>query len=90
MSTFVLVYQGGIANVFRVNMYRFSPYDRHAERIYQGDFHTAQSIVKGCALAGATVRTACCNQSGDVSNAWWDENYDRAPFSDQLKIIHFG
>lgn len=80
----MLVYQAGIANVFRVASFNLADYGREARRLYQGDFDGAVSFARGLGAAGFTVRTAHCNQAGDVAGATWSEDLDAAPFSDRL------
>ena len=83
----MLVYQAGIANLFKVDSFNLSDYGRNAERLYQGDFRTAENIAYGMGLMGATVHTAHCNQAGDISGARWSENLDAAPFSDKFRPV---
>lgn len=71
---YMLVYQASIANVFRVNSFNLSDHGRDATRVFQGSFHTAQSICWGLGLAGCTVRSACCNKTGDVTGSHWSDN----------------
>lgn len=80
----VLVYQAGICNVFHVTSFNLSDYGRDAVRIYQGDFRTGESICYGLGLAGAVVRTAACNQAGDIARAHWSEDLDSQPFSEKF------
>jgi hypothetical protein len=83
----VLVYQAGIANVFRVTSFNLSDYGRDAVRLYQGDFYGAQCFARGLGAAGFTVRSAHCNQAGNVVRAAWSEDLDSAPFSDKITDI---
>lgn len=80
----VLVYQGGIANVFQVESFNLSDYGRDARRLYQGTFNAAESICYGLGLGGAIVKTACCNRAGDIQAATWSEDLDAAPFSEKF------
>lgn len=75
----VLVYQGGLANVFQVE-YK-TPFN---QRIYQGDFRTAENICYGAGLAGAVVRTSACNMAGDIAGQCWTTDLDSQPFSDKF------
>ena len=84
---FMLVYQAGIANVFRVTAFNLADFGRDAARIYQGDFRTAENLARGAGLAGAVVRTAHCNQAGDIVAARWHEDLDAAPFSDSMRPV---
>lgn len=83
----MLVYQAGIANVFRVECFNLASYGRHAHRLYQGDFRGAVTFVNGAAAAGAIVRTAACNQAGDIARALWSEDLDAQPFSDSIMDV---
>jgi hypothetical protein len=80
----MLVYQAGIANVFDVKSFNRGTYGRDARRIYQGDFRTAESIAYGLGLAGAKVRTAACNEAGDIVDRTWSGDLDAQPFSDKF------
>lgn len=84
----VLVYQGGIANVFQVDCLNLGGCSRNAKRLYQGDFLSAANIARGLAMAGTVVRTYACNMAGDISNAVWSEDLDSMPFSDKFIVIH--
>jgi len=82
-----LVYQAGIANVFTVEAFNLAPYGRDAVRVYQGDFRGAEHIAHGMAIAGAMVRTAACNQAGDIVDATWSDDLDAQPFSDRFHPV---
>ena len=86
---FVLVYQGGIANVLRVSSFHLVDYERDAERVYQGDFRTAEAVALGMGLAGAYVISAHCNQAGDIRHKPWSVCIDDMPFSDQANPVTF-
>lgn len=86
---FMLVYQGGIANVFRVSCLNLSPFGRDAVRVYQGDFRTAEAIAIGCGWAGAVVATAACNQAGDIQNEKWTDDLEAQPFSDKFAPVFY-
>lgn len=78
----ILVYQGGIANVFAVEQFALIfATERHARRLFQGDFDRAQSFAIGLGAAGTVVRTAYCNEAGDITNRPWQETSEHAPFS---------
>ena len=83
----MLVYQAGIANVFKVKAFNLSDYGRDAERLYQGDFRTAEAIAHGMGLAGCTIRNAACNQAGDITHSHWTDDLDSQPFSDKFHPI---
>ena len=83
----VLVYQGGIANVYRVSPAAPSlldPCGANRERIYQGDFLACVHFARGAGAAGATVRTLHCNMAGDIINLFWRLDLENAPFSDKM------
>ncbi len=80
----MLVYQGGIANVFEVKAFNLSDYGRDARRVYQGDFRTAEVMCYGLGLAGAVVRTSACNQAGDIAQSTWTDDLESQPFSDKF------
>jgi hypothetical protein len=80
-NKYVLVYQAGIANVFKVRCLNLADFGRDAERVYQGDFRTARAICHGLGLAGKVVRSAHCNRAGDVAACLWSEDLGGAPFS---------
>lgn len=85
----MLVYQAGIANVFAVRSFNMSDYGRDARRLYQGDFRTAEAMVRGMGFAGTTVRVAACNMAGDVARALWTRNLDEQPFSESYRAAEW-
>lgn len=68
---FVLVYQRGIANVFRVDSLNLTPYGRQAIRAFQGSYERAEAVALGLKIAGCTVGTCHCDLPGDVVDAKW-------------------
>ena len=68
----VLLYQCGIANVFRVNRFKRTAEGRNAVRLLQSDYHSCASFAAGAAAAGAMVRTEHCDLAGDVTDAPWN------------------
>jgi hypothetical protein len=86
---FMLVYQVGIANVFRVECANLAPDGRNALRVYQGDFKTGEAIARGAGIAGAIVHTAACNQVGDISDATWTDDLEAQPFSEKFHPVFF-
>lgn len=82
-----LVYQAGIANVFQVECFNLSPFGRDAKRLLQADFRSCEYYAQGMGRAGAIVRTAACNQAGDIINAKWSEDLDDQPFSDKFHAV---
>lgn len=81
----MLVYQAGIANIFEVKCFNLADFGRDASRRMQADFRTCENIARGLGLAGCIVRTAACNQAGDIINATWSEDLEAQPFSDKFQ-----
>jgi hypothetical protein len=80
----MLVYQGGIANVFRVESFNLADYGRDAVLLFQHAFEPCIAFANGCGAAGATVKTAACNRAGDVRKARWTEDLTSQPFAGSL------
>jgi hypothetical protein len=85
---FVVVYQPGIANLFEVDS--FEPLTipgtgRHRERKCQADYKTVECIALGLVYAGARVRYASCNRTGDVASATWTHGLGDCPFRFQAR-----
>jgi hypothetical protein len=83
----VLVYQAGIANVFGVRCLNLDDYGREAQRLMQSDFRSCEHFARGLGAAGVIVRSAHCNQAGDIVNAHWSDDLDDAPFSDKFNPV---
>src|SRR5262245_53263728 len=83
----MLVYQAGIANVFEVDAFHLAPEGRNARRLMQNDFYTARIYCYGLAAAGATIRTAFCNQAGDITDETWSDDFDTLPFREHVAIV---
>lgn len=83
----VIVYQGGLANVFKVKSFNMADYGRDAKRLLQADFRACINFAHGLAAAGWIVRTAGCNQAGDITHAHWTEDIDSLPFRDKIENI---
>jgi hypothetical protein len=81
----MLVYQGGLANVFKVDCFNLGLFGRNAKRLYQGTFNDSEMVVYGLSLGGATIHIAGCNRAGDISEMDWTEDLDNLPFSDKFK-----
>ena len=80
MRTLVIVYQGGIANVFED--YR---------RLLQSDFRTCEMFCRGAQAMGATIVPAWCNVAGDVGTCherWNYNDFENAPFNDKFGICY--
>lgn len=84
----VLVYQAGIANVFAVFSLNMADFGRDARRLIQSDFRSCEEFARGLAAAGIIVRSATCNQAGDIMSALWSENMTDAPFSEDFRPVH--
>jgi hypothetical protein len=85
----VLVYQGGIANIFMVDCFNMATYGRNAKRVYQGDFASAFSVAFGLGLAGCVVRTATCNKVGDIKRSTWSDDLQDSPFAIDIARVDF-
>jgi len=84
---YALVYQAGIANVFKC---RIHPKQTNADssarqRVLQGDFRQCGNFCLGLHEMGARVIPAWCNQAGDISALLWHfTDFNQAPFSDSF------
>jgi hypothetical protein len=87
---YMLVYQAGIANVFEVKSFNLSDYGRDAKRLLQHAFEPCEWFARGLGAAGGTVRSAACNQAGDIISAHWTDDLESAPFSDLFHPIVIG
>lgn len=87
MDRAFLVYQNGIANVFRVECFNVSPFGRNAARLMQADFRTCEAFARGLASAGVTVRVASCSLFGDIADAQWVDGLNDCPFRDQASPL---
>lgn len=84
----ILVYQAGIANVFQVQKWGFTPAMRgETDRVYQGDFRTAEAMCRGAVYAGAQCVTMACNEAGDISDRIWTHKLAEQPFSDKFRPV---
>ena len=86
----VLVYQGGMANVFSVDCFNLALFGRHQKRLLQADFHTCEMFARGLGMAGVRVTSLYCNQAGDIAESNWKENLEDAPFHDKFKPVFYG
>lgn len=80
----MLVYQGGLANVFSVRCFNLSDFGRSAQRLFQGDFLSAKMMAFGMGTAGSVVRSAACNEPGDITHAHWKDIDEDTPFRDRV------
>lgn len=86
-NRYVLVYQAGLANVFRVASFNLSDYGRDAERLMQADFRSCEAFARGLAEAGGIVKTAACNRAGDIIRETWTDDLDSQPFSEKFRPV---
>jgi hypothetical protein len=87
MKRAVLVYQGGIANVFEVECFNLCDYGRGARRLVQSDFRACEWFARGLDRAGVLVTTMQCNQAGEIAASKWSDDLEAAPFSDKFKPV---
>ena len=87
----VLVYQAGIANVFRVEAFNMADYGREAHLMIQADFHTCEVYARALARCGTVVRSAWCNMAGSIAGQPWKEVAIRSsgegPFNDKWRPV---
>lgn len=76
-DSYALVYQGGLANVFRIVYDKEKSY-RH--RLFQGTFSEAEHFARGIRAAGGFVKVYACNRTGDIRNLPWSTGDLDAPF----------
>ncbi len=88
MKRAMLVYQNGLANVFAVECFNLVNCSRNARRLIQADFRTCEAFAHGLGVAGVTVRTAVCNQSGDIIDAQWTTDLDTQPLANGFRPIY--
>lgn len=86
----VLVYQGGIANVFEVDCFNVKAFGREAKRLMQNDFRSCETFAYGLAVAGVMVATMACNMAGDIIKQDWSESLDEQPFSKNFRPVFAG
>jgi len=87
----VLVYQGGLANVFSCSHISENPSRRTAERrLKQTDFRTAEAYCRGLEAAGVEVTSMHCNQAGDIARQTWSQKVSDAPFYEQMQPVGGG
>ncbi len=68
MTVYKLVYQVGIANVFRASKPDSEGASWHYDRVRQSDYHSCESFCAGLIEAGATVSVWHHDVAGDVSD----------------------
>lgn len=84
----VLVYQGGIANVFTVETMTPLNCERNARRLLQSDFRSCEMFIRGMKQAGVLVSSMYCNQVGDITDAEWHIELEDAPFSSEFRPVY--
>lgn len=82
-----LVYQGGIANVFRTGVMVAGKQDYERKRLIQGSFLGCEYFAQGLAVAGVDVVTLYCNEAGDIADRDWYSPLDDAPFSEKFSPV---
>jgi len=86
MKYAVLVYQGGIANVFELSALSVAP-EARTRRLIQSTFGECEAFARGLKAAGVIVTTWACNQAGDIARAEWSADLEAQPFSDKFKPV---
>ena len=86
----VIVYQGGIANIFEVDSFNLSNYGREARHILQSDFHTCEIFARGLGHAGYRVGSASCNKAGSIIDQKWTQGLNDCPFRDSAHPVWVG
>ena len=81
---FALVYQAGIANVFKVDSFGCLRAKRGKQaRWCQSSFHSCEWFCRGVIAAGGELKTYSCNRAGDVADCTWTAGLDDCPFRDE-------
>lgn len=81
-DTAVLVYQAGLANVFK-----YDPHHGRFARVRQADFGSCEEYCRGLRDAGIQIDVAWCNMAGDIllqREKWQRTDFDNAPFNDSF------
>ena len=86
----VVVYQGGIANVFEVTSFNLSDYGRDAKRLMQSDFYTCEVFARALGHAGYRIGSASCNMAGDIAKQKWVQGTTDCPFRDTAHPVWIG
>jgi hypothetical protein len=84
---FALVYQAGIANVFKVDCWNLQSFGRNAMIVLQGDFRTCETFTNGLAYGKHLVESFACNMAGDIANQPWNGDLDSAPFHQEFRPV---
>lgn len=84
---YALVYQAGIANVFKCQIHPIltNADASRRQRVLQGDFRQCGNFCLGLREAGCQVIPAWCNKAGDISISLWHfKDFNRAPFCESF------
>lgn len=92
-ARYALVYQAGIANVFRIGN-DLDPHgedtvvadDQYPTRIRQGAFSSCEDFCAGLVERGAKVYALHCNMAGDVAFQNWSWDLSEAPWNENFRI----
>lgn len=87
---YTLVYQAGIANVFKVDCFNLASFGRNAKRLLQSDFRTCEAFARGIIAGNPRARlvTLACNMAGDIADRKWTDDLNGAPFSDNFHPVY--
>lgn len=94
----VLVYQAGIANVFKVDSFNMADTEGR-QRLLQHAFSACEWYARGLAAAGVKVGSASCNMAGDIIGQPWramlddktiDPEGNTPPFSESMSPVWAG
>ena len=86
-TKYCLVYQAGIANIFKVKCFNLANFGRDAKRILQADFRTCENFALGLVEASCIVKSCHCNKAGDIQEMKWSENLEEAPFYENMHPV---
>lgn len=84
MRRYFLVYQAGIANVFKAYETPDGSYDCFL-RIMQDAFQPCENFCRGLIEAKYPVEVWSCNRAGDIANVEWTKGLNDCPFRDQAR-----
>ena len=65
MKSYSIVYQCGLANVFRLDS------AESRTRVLQGSYTECEAFSRGLVEAGATIHVAHCDRAGDIAEVPW-------------------
>jgi hypothetical protein len=81
-----VVYQGGICNVFEVEVFSLKASERKAKRLIQDAFKPCEWFARGLHYGGAKVTALGCNMAGDISLQDWTDDLESLPFCEQFGV----